>query len=142
VFGMMQLKGPFAKPNPRRGIILAVKFLLAAAVVCFILFLAISNQRCYKLLHGLSRIECHPSNLSEQALKVIVEQTLQGAFADRCERPLHDCALYVEAVVKKSAEQCTSKMLPNQASVRFEIQEKAYCDGRNVGIINSEKLEQ
>jgi hypothetical protein len=139
---MTQLKGPFAKPNRRRGVVIAAKILLSAVVLGGIFILALSNQRCYELLHGLSRIECHPSNVSAATLEVIVEQTLKGAFAGRCERPLHDCVLYVEAAVKKSNEQCTSTTLPNQPSVKFEIQEKAYCDASTVGFIESEKLGQ
>jgi hypothetical protein len=137
---MTQLKGPFARPDRRRGVIIAVKFLLVAVVLGGIFFLALTNQRCYELLHGITRIECHPSNVSVQALEVIVEQTLKSAFAERCERPMHECVLYVDAMVRKSNEQCTSELLPDQASVKFEIQEKAYCDV-STGSISGEKLD-
>jgi hypothetical protein len=124
---MMKHHEPFEKPDRRSIAFTAAKFLLGALLVGGLLMFALSNRRCYELLHGVTHKECYPSNVSAATLEGIVEQTLQGVFAMSCERPFGGCGLFVDATVTRSGQKCVMESAPKVAAEWFNIEETVYC---------------
>ncbi|HEY3487068.1 MAG TPA: hypothetical protein VGL10_03295 [Gammaproteobacteria bacterium] len=126
---MANKREPFSWPGNRgRNFYIVTRLLISLALLGGLYLFMTFNQRCYEVLHGLSHKECHPSNMSPNALEAIVKQTLEGAFAGRCERPLQECVLHVDVTVARAGEKCVSTVAPNKAAEWFNIQEMVYCD--------------
>jgi hypothetical protein len=124
---MMKHHEPFEKPDRRSIAFTTAKFLLGVLLAGGILYFALSNRRCYELLHGVTRKECYPANMGAATLEGIVEQTLQGVFATSCQRPFGSCGLFVDATVTRSGEKCVIESSPKVAAEWFNIDEAVYC---------------